>query len=330
MPKEKGKQLTFDDRCEIEESLKAGESFRGIAAKLGVSPTTVSNEVRPDRFFSKPKAMPSKAQARCANYGECRAVMLCFKCTSGAASCKRCGKRRCYDLCEDFDPYKCEKRERAPFSCRKCPKRGHCTSEKARYSASKAQARHDERLRLAHMGVSCEPRELRQMAGLARRLLAQGQSLEAIWAAHGDELPVSARTSCNYMGKGVMGLADIELPKKVKCAPRKKREEGAPKTGLAGRTYADWKALPEELRLRTVQAGCVEGLRRNSKRMLSPRFVRLLFQPCLLLPAKTQAHVKAAPGAAGPDARAPSPTPSRRCPAAAAASFRASPRPGPG
>ena len=49
-----------------------------------------------------------------------------------------------------------------------------------------------------------------------------------------------------------MGLANIELPRKVKYAPRKRRDGGAPKMGLAGRTYADWLALPDELRLLTV------------------------------------------------------------------------------
>jgi hypothetical protein len=38
----------------------------------------------------------------------------------------------------------------------------------------------------------------------------------------------------------------------------------------------------------------VEGLRRNSKCILSLHFVRLFFQLYILLDAKTQAHVKAA------------------------------------
>ena len=294
MPREKGKQLTFDDRCEIEEMLKAGDSFRKIAAKLGVSPTTVSNEVKSNRTLFKSKSMPVVARARCSAYGECRVVGLCHSCTSRAAACKRCGKKRCYDLCPGFSAKACERRERAPFVCARCHKRNHCTYEKARYVASKAQAQHDERLRLAHMGIACEPAELRRTVETVRKLLAQGQSLEAIRAVRGDEFPVCVRTFYNYMEKGVMGLANIELPKKVRYAPRKKRVEGGPKMDLAGRTYADWLALPEDLRLLTVQVDCVEGLRRNSKCILSLHFVRLFFQLYILLEAKTQAHVKAA------------------------------------
>lgn len=57
MPKKKGAHLGFDDRCEIEDMLKEGASFREIARKLEVSPTTVSNEVRLNRVLFKPKAI---------------------------------------------------------------------------------------------------------------------------------------------------------------------------------------------------------------------------------------------------------------------------------
>ena len=294
MPSVKRKHLTFDDRCEIEEMLKDGNSFRKIAYKLDVSPTTISNEVKLNRTFFKSKTMPIQAQARCTNYSKCRVVMLCHRCTSSAASCKRCGVKRCYDICKNFDTYTCPIREKAPFVCTLCNKRGHCSNEKARYIAHKAQATHDERLRLAHIGISCEPNELHQTVELVKKLLAQGQSLEAIWAVHGSEFPVCVRTFYNYMERGVMGLANIDLPKKVKYAPRKKHDENAPKVNLVGRTYTDWLALPEELKLRTVQIDCVEGLRRNTKCILSLHFVRLFFQIYILLPAKTQAHVKEA------------------------------------
>ena len=294
MPSEKGKCLTFDDRCEIEELLKARTSFRKIAHKLNVSPTTVSNEVKLNRVFSAPKAATSRAQTRCSHYSECRVVELCSRCTSRAASCKRCGKMRCYDLCKKFEMYRCPKREKAPFVCSGCSQCGYCGNEKARYVASKAQAKHDERLSLAHLGISCEPYELRQMVDMVKKLLAQGQSLEAIWAVHGDEFSVCVRTFYNYIEKGVLGLSNIDLPKKVKYAPRKKRAFGEPKMDLAGHTYTDWDALPEELKMRTVQIDCIEGLRRNTKCVLSLHFVRLFFQIYILLPARTQAHVKAA------------------------------------
>lgn len=294
MPEKKGAHLTFNDRCEIEDMLKEGDSFREIARKLGVSPTTVSNEVKLNRVFFKPKAMPTKAQSRCSKYQDCIKVALCPLCSSQAAACKRCGKKRCWDICKEFDPHTCKERERAPFVCTHCFKRAWCTFEKARYVASKAQTTHDARLSAAHAGIACEPVELKDMVDKVKRLLSQGQSLQAIWVTHESEFPVCERTFYNYMDKGVMGLANIELPKKVKYAPRKKKTDGEPKMELAGRTYADWLALPDDLKLLTVQIDCVEGLRRNSKCILTLHFVRLFFQLFILLKNKDQAHVKAA------------------------------------
>ena len=121
MPEKKGAHLGFDDRREIEDMLKEGGSFREIARKLKVSPTTVSNEVRLNRTFSKPKAVPQKAQARCSRYKDCRKVMLCRACASRASACKRCGRKRCWGICPGFDPWACGRRERAPSSARAAP-----------------------------------------------------------------------------------------------------------------------------------------------------------------------------------------------------------------
>lgn len=294
MPEKKGTHLSFNDRCEIEDMLKENSSFREIARKLKVSPTTVSNEVRLNRVFFRPKALPIKAQSRCSKYRDCTKVALCEVCLSHAAACKRCGKKRCWDICEDFDAWSCKQREQAPFVCTKCKKRSYCTFEKARYVASKAQAVHDARLRSAHTGIACGPDELKDMVDKVKKLLSQGQSLQAIWITHKGEFPVCERTFYNYMDKGVMGLANIELPKKVKYAPRKKKADGAFKMDLVGRTYADWLALTEEEKLLTVQIDCVEGLRRNSKCILTLHFVRLFFQLYILIENQDQSHVKAA------------------------------------
>jgi len=294
VPEKKGAHLSFNDRCEIEDMLKEGSSFREIARKLKVSPSTVSNEVRLNRVFFKPKALPTKAQSRCSKYRDCTKTALCHACSSHAAACKRCKAKRCWDICKEFDAWSCKQRERAPFVCVTCRKRGYCTFEKARYVASKAQVAHDARLSLAHTGIACGPDELEGMVDKVKRLLSQGQSLQAIWITHKDEFPVCERTFYNYMDKGVMGLANIELPKKVKYAPRKKKADGAFKMDLVGRAYADWLALSDTERTLTVQIDCVEGLRRNSKCILSLHFVRLFFQLYILIENQDQAHVKAA------------------------------------
>lgn len=294
MPDRKGCCLTFDDRCEIEEMLKEGSSFRAIARKLDVSPTTISNEVKRNRTFAKPKNPYGRDRPMCAHYGECSVTGLCRRCDSKAACCKRCRKRNCALICKGFELMQCRLLDSAPYVCSSCQKRGRCTYGRARYVAVKAQAKHEERMRSAHLGISLSEGQLASVVDMVRKQLSQGHSLEAIWAVHGDELPVSVRTFYNYMDKGVMGLANIDLPKKVRYAPRKKRQAGAPKMSFEGRTHADWLDLPERERLLTVQMDTVEGLRRNSKCILTLHFVRLFFQLHILMESKDQAHVKAA------------------------------------
>lgn len=61
-----------------------------------------------------------------------------------------------------------------------------------------------------------------------------------------------------------MALSIIELSKKVRYTPRKKKADGEPKMDLVDRIYADEIALQGDLKLFSVQIDCAEGLRRNS------------------------------------------------------------------
>lgn len=77
MPEKKGARLDFDERWEIEDMLKESSPFREIARKLGVSPTTVSSEVKLNRAFFKPKAMQSRTLRRRPNSASCRSACRC-------------------------------------------------------------------------------------------------------------------------------------------------------------------------------------------------------------------------------------------------------------
>lgn len=85
MPGEKGRRLTFDGRCEIEETFGAGGPFGATVRKPGVPPTA-------GRVLSKPGERPEKAWAGYAKHEERRVAAPCPERASGAASCKRCGK----------------------------------------------------------------------------------------------------------------------------------------------------------------------------------------------------------------------------------------------
>lgn len=292
MPERKGAHLNIDDRYRIEDMIKCGFSFREIARRLNVSPTTVSSEVRRNRIRKLPPHMTFEGSRRCVHYRLCSRRGVCGSCRTPERPCKDCRDEDCYSKCPVFATRRCPHLDRPPYVCNFCHRRQICDLGKAFYSAPKAQQRHDQRASCTHAGITCKPAQLKEMVEKVRSLLSQGHSLEAIWAVHGEEFPVSVRTFYTYMDKGVMGLANIELPKKVRY--RQRRRKGGPRMELVGRTYADWQALPEIEQVLTVQMDCIEGVRTDRKAVLSLHFPRLLFQLYILLEAKTQECVIAA------------------------------------
>jgi IS30 family transposase len=86
----------------------------------------------------------------------------------------------------------------------------------------------------------------------------------------------------------------MDLPKKVTYRLRKGNEEAKPRLELSGRTYADFMALDEEVRLSAFEMDCVEGLRTDDKAILTLLHKRTHFQFGVLLDRKDSAHVVAA------------------------------------
>jgi IS30 family transposase len=121
------------------------------------------------------------------------------------------------------------------------------------------------------------------MDELITPLVRQGQSFEAIWQTHEKELPIGVRSAYNYQEAGILSTADIELPRKVRMKPRKKKEETKrERVDRSGRTYADFQALALSDQARVVQGDSVQGYQENKQDVLSLHFVARAFQMYLL------------------------------------------------
>ena len=292
MPKGKGKHLDITDRVCIEQSLKEGMSLAAIARALGVSTSTVSREVKTNRTFYLTKGH-CKRHDLCVHYPDCAVMGLCsVQCAR--TLCKKCRSAQCYSLCLEYEERTCFSLDKAPFVCGTCKKRANCGFRKAKYSARDAQTKYEKRLCESRSGVSVTPEQLESMVAHARRLMAQGQSLEAIWSSNPDLFPVSARTFRNYINAGVFGLANIELPKQVRYRTRKKNRNGEAKAGAVdatGRTYEDFLALGEEACRGAFQLDCIMGRRSDRQCVLSVHLPRLEFQIYLLLSAHVSVEV---------------------------------------
>ncbi len=308
MPERKRSHLTYEDRVQIEEGIREGRSARGIARRVSASPSTVTREVRANRAVRERKRRAgANVAVRCARYGSCeRRGSACASCPTPLAECRHCRARQCVDSCPGFERKMCPATESWPYVCPAgCPKRAHCGYPTCSYDARSAHDAYRERLSSSRSGISLTEEELAAMDALVTPLVRQGQSFEAIWATHGDELPVGARTAYNYQAAGALSCADIELPRKVRVRPRRRAGDGSARDRVdrSGATYDDFLALPLAEQARAVEADSVCGLRSNSSDVLSLMPVATGLQLYLLKrhgdPAATVAALDAVERAVG-------------------------------
>ena len=266
-----------NSRVLIEEGVYDGKSCRTIASELTVSPSTVSRELKNNRTVLVPPKKPgAKLAIRCAHYRDCQILGgACANCKSQYVHCKNCRTRSCIDTCPHFELKMCETTEKWPYVCPKgCPKRSHCTYPKSRYRAEEAQAAYSSRLVSSRQGIDVTEEELARINAIVAPLVRQGWSFEAIHSEYGDELGVTVRTLYNYQELGVLETSDIELPRKARMRPRKrKKQAGRSRIDRTGRLYSDFQALPIEERARVVQGDSVEGFKWNRHDILSLHIV---------------------------------------------------------
>lgn len=117
------------------------------------------------------------------------------------------------------------------------------------------------------------------MVKAACALLARGQSFEAICAGGDPQKKVSVRTLYRYTEAGIFGLANTDLPRKMRY---KLRRTDRP-VDRDGRSYSDFLDLAEGVRAQTVQMDTVIGFRTDFKCILTLHFPKTRFQLHVLL-----------------------------------------------
>lgn len=178
---------------------------------------------------------------------------------------------RCWEVCGDFSERRCSAIERAPFVCAGCHRRPSCGFLQADYIAVEAQVSYQKRLSSSREGISLRPEQLESLVATVRRYLERGWSIEAVWAVCGKSMPISERTMYSYIEAGLMGLANIDLPKKVRYKPRKKVADYRV-VERTDRTFDKFLELDASLRARAVQMDTVVGRRGDSGSILTLHF----------------------------------------------------------
>ena len=135
----KNVQLTYEDRCSIEDFLKEGKSFRKIGESLGKDPSSISKEVRAHYITKESPAFnPCRHAGTC-----CHRADLCDTCTeTWGRLCKRCQKA-CFERCPDYEEMHCSSLDRPPYVCNGCKDRQKCHLKRHLYNARCAQEEYE-------------------------------------------------------------------------------------------------------------------------------------------------------------------------------------------
>ena len=278
------KHLTLTSRSLIEKYLSNGYSFREIADKIGYSVSTVSREIKRNRTIVTPRL------SACAIYSECSLRGLCDCCNSLRQNCKSCRLVNCCEICDEFESVKCKKLEQAPFVCNVCSKQDFCKKEHAYYSAIKADTNSRKVASASRETPHLSDNEICELNALVSPLIKNGQSLNHIYANHGNEIPISRRTMYRYVDNCILDARNLDLPRKVRYSKRKpKQKETFPYKYREGRTYEDYKAFIElHPDICVVEMDTVKGKREKGKCLLTMIFTKYDFMLLFLLDSASQ------------------------------------------
>jgi IS30 family transposase len=229
--------ITFEKRLEIESMLAKGFSFGEMARWLNKDRSTISREVRNHSFEEKTgySSIPFNC---CRNRTGCQKTYVCtLPCQKQSTRvCRQCSS--CNDNCPDFEEEVCITRLKPPYVCNGCDERNRCTLVKTMYYATEAHKKAEKRIPESRRGVLTSEQELIRLNDLVTPLILQGNSVHQIYVNNIDGIMCSEKTLYNYIDNCFFDARNIDLPRKVKYRPRRKKQEFKVDRGCyVNRTY---------------------------------------------------------------------------------------------
>lgn len=285
------RHFTFDERCDVQQQLNGGRSVSAIARSLGRSASSVTREIRRNRRDDGYRSTPTMIVRLCAHVRTCDLKGVCSMCST--KRCASCSRVRCTNICPRFTPNVCKRNDSAPFVCNGCASVSGCRKHRYHYDAKTAQALADARLSGSRSGIDTTSERFCAMMATAGPLIKEGgQSIAHVFSAHREEFPCSERTFYRYVDAGFGGLKNLDLVAKCRYRPRKRKPPKERFCVPSGRAYADFLALGEDERIASVEIDCVEGVRADTKVLLTMLHKRTSFLLVFVLEEHTQACVE--------------------------------------
>ncbi len=202
------KHLCREQRNIIEYLLNINKNFTYIAYSIDVDRTTVSDEIKRNRFVKSPV----------------------------------------YDKFDkngiEKISFKCDLLLKPPYVCNTCVNKRYCIKNKLYYNAKYAQEISDKRKVESRKGIDISPQTIDEIeSSIVPLIKDKKQSVNQIYNNHSDILYFSKPTFYKYVDSGVLSLCNLDLPKKVKYKKRKTKKDTDYKRKLAilkGRSYEEF------------------------------------------------------------------------------------------
>lgn len=288
------KRLDTNHRIRIQTMLEQRESFKTIAAALGVHPSTISREIRNGSVEHNVKG--SGGSNRCVMRKTCDKHDLCpgqsYLCRK--RKCSRCQKVNCNNSCRDYKEYHCPELDHPPYVCNGCEKRRSCVYRKQMYFAGQADARSKDLRSESRSGMNLSEDEVFELDGILSSRIKMGQSLHHIFATSQDELYICERTAYKLLHSGMISAHPIDAPRIIRMSPRNtKPQVKVDKKCRIGRTYNDLQSyLAEHPDTAILEGDTVEG-RKGGKCILTLTWKSIDFQIGFLRDHNNSASVTA-------------------------------------
>lgn len=185
------------------------------------------------------------------------------------------------------------KQTKFPHVCNGCETKTTCKLNKYRYSSKHAEASYRDKLETSRSGINITKSELETLDRLISPLILKGQPIAHIYANHKDEINCSERTLYNYIDLRLLALRNIDLRRKVKYKPRKKKKTiKEKKTHLIDKSYTDFLAhMALNPDINVVEMDTVIG-RKGGKVLLTLFFRNCSLMAAILLDSCTQVCVR--------------------------------------
>ena len=153
------------------------------------------------------------------------------------------------------------------YVCNGCDLLNSCTLEKRFYKALAAQKEYELVRSESRSGFNLCEDELKQLDSVISPLLKNGQSIHHILTNNQDKISCCEKTAYIYADNGLFSARNIDMPRKVRFKPRKKKSVPlkVDKSCRIGRNYEDYRLYRENNpSLPVAELDSVEGIKGGS------------------------------------------------------------------